>query len=77
MKILAGTGAKGEPMATPSIWLQNVLRKIKWVGDVTKMKSFLSSFLVMFRLELGFKIRFIAISMVPWSGILVKILIIS
>ena len=75
MTILARTGAKREPMATPSIWLQNLLRKIKWVGDVTKMKSFLSSFLVMFRLGLGLKIRFIAISMVPWSGILVKILI--
>ena len=29
MKILARTGAKGDPMATPSIWLENLLLKIK------------------------------------------------
>ena len=59
MKILARTGAKGEPMATPSISISNLILKIKRVCDVTK-----SSFLVMLRLGLGLKIRFIAISMV-------------
>ena len=63
MKILAKTGAKGEPMATPSIWLQNLLLKIKWVCYVAKRKSFLSSFLVMFRLGSWLKLRFVAISM--------------
>ena len=37
-----------------------------------KRKSFLSSFLVMFRLGLGLKMRFIAMLMVSLSGILVK-----
>ena len=36
------------------------------------MKNFLSSFLVMFRLGLRLKMRFIAMSIVSWSGILVK-----
>ena len=40
MAILSLTGAKGEPMATPSIWLQNLLLQRKWVGDVAKRKSF-------------------------------------
>ena len=54
--MLAVTEAKGEPVATPLIWLKNLLLKIKWVCDVAK--SFLSSFLVMFRLGLWLKIRF-------------------
>ena len=44
--------------------------KIKWVCDVAKRKSFLSSFLVVFRWGLWLKMRFIAISMASWSGIL-------
>ena len=64
-------------MTTPSIWLWNLLLKIKWVCDVAKRKSFLSSFLVMFRLGLWLKMRFIAISMVSWSGIFVKRLVTS
>ena len=40
MKILASTGAKEEPMATPSISLQNLPLKIKWVCNVAKGKSF-------------------------------------
>ena len=72
MKILVRTGTKRESMATPSIWLWSLLLKRKWVSDVGKRKSFLSSFLVVFRLELRLKMRFIAKSMVSWSGILVK-----
>ena len=77
MKILAKTGAKGEPITTPSNWLLNLLLKIKWVCDVVKRGEEIGSFLVMFRLGLGLKIRFIAISMVSWSGILVKRLVTS
>ena len=43
----------------------------------SKKEKLLSSFLVMFRLGLGFKMRFIAISMIPLSGILVKRLVTS
>ena len=43
MKLLARTGAIGELMATPSI-------QRKRVCELAKRKSFLSSFLVMFRL---------------------------
>ena len=50
----AKIGAKAEPMTTPSIWLKNVPLKTKWV----------CFFLVMFRLGLWLKMRFIAISMV-------------
>ena len=56
--MLAKTGAKGEPMATLSIWLWNLLLKIKWVADLAKGKGFLSSFLVMFRLGVWLKVRF-------------------
>ena len=73
--MLARTGAKGEPMASPSIWLENLRLKIKWVCDVVKMKSFLSSFLVRFRLGLWLKMIFIAMPMVSWSGRLVKRLV--
>ena len=52
MNLLGRGGAKGEPIPTPSIWFQNLLLKIKLVCDVAKRKSFLSSFLVMFRLGL-------------------------
>ena len=51
---------------------------IKNGRKVAKSKSFLISFLVMFRLRLWLKKkmrkkkRFIAISIVSWSGILVK-----
>ena len=72
MKILARTEAKGEPAASPSIWL-----KSSCVCDMTKRKSLLSSCLVMFRFRLWFKMRFIAMSMVSWSGILVKRLVTS
>ena len=68
MKILARTGAKGENMATPSIGLKYLMLKIKWVCNVAKRKSFLSSFLVMVRLGLWLKMSFIAISIVSWSG---------
>ena len=64
-------------MATLPIWLQNSLLKIKCVCDVAKRKNFLSSFLMMFRLGLVLKMRFIAISMVSWNGILVKRLVTS
>ena len=67
MKILARTGAKGESMVTPSIWLYNLMLNIKWVCDVAKNKSFLSYFLRMFGLGLWLKIRCMAISMVFWS----------
>ena len=56
--MLAKTGAKGEPMATLSILLWNLLLKIKWVADLAKRKGFLSSFLVMFRLGVWLKVRF-------------------
>ena len=58
--MLVRAGAKVEPIGTPSIWLQNLLLKIKWVCDAAKMKSFLSSILGMFRLGLWFKMRFTA-----------------
>ena len=77
MKILARTWAKGEPMDTPSIWLQNLLLKIKWVCDIARRKTFLSYFLVMFRLRLWLKMRFIAVSMVSLSRIVVKRLVTS
>ena len=48
---------------------------MKWVCDLAKRKSFLSSFLVMFRLGLWLKTRLIAVSMVSCSGILVKRLV--
>ena len=75
MKMLARTRAKGETMATPWIWLQNLLLKIKWVCDVVKREKKFSSFAVMFRLGLWLKMRFIAMLMVSWSGILVKRLV--
>ena len=40
-----------------------------------KGKVFFSSFLVIFSLGLWLKIRFVAISMVSWIGILVKTLV--
>ena len=70
--MLARTGAKGKPIATPSIWLQNLLLKMKWVCDVVKTKS--SLLVLMFRLEL-LKTRFIAMTIVSWSGILVERLV--
>ena len=36
MKVSVKTGAKGEPMATPSIWLYKLLLKIKRVCHVAK-----------------------------------------
>ena len=75
MKILARTGGKGEPMAASSIWSQNFSLKKKWLFDVAKRKTFLSSFLVIFRLWLWLKMRFIAMSMVSWSGKLTKRLV--
>ena len=36
------------------------------------MKSFLSSFLVMFRFGLWLKMRLIAMLIISWNGILVK-----
>ena len=63
-------------MGIPSIWLKNLLLKIK-ESEVARRKSFLSSFLAMFTLRLWLKIRFIAISMVSWRGILVKRLVTS
>ena len=45
-----------------------MLLKIKWVCDEVKRESFLSSFLVMFRLGLWLKVRFIAISIfLKWN----------
>ena len=75
--MLARRRAKAEPIATPSIWLKNLLLKIKWVFDVAKRKSCLRSFQVMFKLGLWLKMRFIAMWMVSWSGILVKRLVTS
>ena len=43
----------------------------------SKGEKKLGSFLVMFRLGLWFQMRFIAISMVSWNGILVKRLVTS
>ena len=45
-----------------------------WCSEKEKV---LSSFLVMFRLGLWLKMRFIAMSMVSWSRILVKRLVTS
>ena len=45
---------------------------MKWFCDVAKRESFSSCFLAMFRLGLWLKIRFIAISKIFWTGILVK-----
>ena len=76
MKILAKTGAKGDPMATPSIWLQSLPLKIylrKYVCDEAKRKS---SFLVTFRFGLWLTNTFVAMPMVSGSGILVKRLVI-
>ena len=73
--MLARTVAKGEPMAIPSVWLQSLLLKIKRVCDVAKRKSFFCSFLVMFRLGLWLKMKFVAMSVVSWSWILVKRLV--
>ena len=70
MKILAWTTAKSEPMATLSIRLQNLPLQKKRVCDVAKKEKFLSSFLVMLRFGLRLKMRFFAISMVYWCGIL-------
>ena len=53
---------------------QHIL-KIKSVCDVAKRKKFLSGFLVISILGLWFKMRFFAISLVSWSGILVKRLV--
>ena len=64
-------------MATLSIWLEILLFKIKWFCDVAKRREILSSFLVIFRLRLWMRMRFIAVSMVSWSGLLVKRLVIS
>ena len=64
-------------METPSIYLQNLLLKIKSVCDVAKRKKFLSSFLVLFRLGLWLKMRLIAMSIVSSSGIFVKGLVTS
>ena len=46
-------------MVGPSIWLWNLPLKIKWSCDVAK-RSFLSSFLVIFRFGLWLTKRFIA-----------------
>ena len=51
--------------------------KIKVSLWCSKRKSILSSFLVVLRLGLWLKMRFIAMSMVSWSGMLVKGLVTS
>ena len=72
MKRLARTRPRGEPMATPSIWLQNVPSKRKYVPDVANSKSFFNSALVMFKPGLRSNNKLTTISIVSLSGILVN-----
>ena len=50
IKRFARTGARGEPMATPSTWSYILPSKRKWVWAVAYLKSLVSSSLVIFKL---------------------------